>query len=387
MKRMILSSTTINTSLIILILIASPVYADVNKSFTCGVILPLTGEFQILGTEVMHGIECAVDRINTQGGVNGYTFELVQADDMSDPDKASSLFADMKEKGIPVVIGSVTTDLTIPMAKQTKPDPNITTVLISPRANGNDLYGISPGFYQVHSPVFYLGEVVAGWLAYTADRVALVYIDDSYGHSMCDTITSNLENSSSVLISAEIPIIHDDPGYQQTISMILDNISDTVVFIGTDPDVIPILIALNDAGFDGQVILTESTLLETLEIDNTPNIAEKFSLFTINTYTTLVPGKNTEQFVAEYQEKYGKSPEGSVAGYGYDSVMVIYEALLHEKQTENVTAASLMKGLDKIMYYGVTGPKTFDAKNAVSPTTDRYIYYDDTFSLLSQSIL
>jgi len=363
------------------------VYADVNKSFTCGVILPMSGEFETLGTEVMQGIECAVDRINTQGGADGYTIELVRADDMSDPDTASSLFADMKEQGIPVVIGSVTTDLTIPMAKQTKPDPNITTVLISPRANGNDLYGISPGFYQVHSPVFYLGEVVAYWLAYTADRAALVYIDDSYGNSMRDTITSTLENSSSVLISAEVPIIHDDPGYQQTISMILDNVSDTVVFIGPDPDAIPILKALNDAGFDGQVILTESTLLEILKAENTPNIAGKFSLFTINTYTTLVPGKNTDQFVADYQEKYDKSPEGSVAGYGYDSVMILYEALLHERQTGNVTAASLMKGLDKIMYYGVTGPKTFDENNAVSPTTDRYIYHDGTFTLLTQSIL
>ena len=118
-------------------------------------------------------------------------------------------------------------------------------------------------------------------------------------------------------------------------------------------------------------------------MNNTPG---KFSLFTANAYTTLVPGQDAESFVTNYQEKFGKSPEGSVAGYGFDSLMVIREAMVHQKQNGNVTASGLMKGLEKIRYYGVTGPKIFDEKNAVSPAYDRYIYKNGSFEILSTSI-
>ncbi|MFH0966978.1 MAG: hypothetical protein V1862_04760, partial [Methanobacteriota archaeon] len=86
------------------------------------------------------------------------------------------------------------------------------------------------------------------------------------------------------------------------------------------------------------------------------------------------------------QKKFGKSPEGSVAGYGYDSLMIIQEALLHKQQTGNVTASSLIQGLDTTHYYGVTGPKIFDDKHAVYPAYDRYIYRNGTFEILSTSI-
>lgn len=372
------------SSFLILMIIATPVYADQNKTLTCGVILPLSGDFKSLGMEVLQGIECAVEEINADDGVDGYTINLVRTDDKSDPDTASSLFADMREKHIPVVIGSLTTTLTLPMAEQTKKDTG--TILISPRANGNDLYGISPEFYQVHAPVFHLGKVIADWLSYTSDRAALAYIDDSYGQSFCDTITEGLKNSSRTVISAEVPISHEDPGFSQTIAKILDSVTDTVVIIGCDSESVLLLKALHDAGFDGQVVLTESCLMNPLEADTANNTPAQFSLFTANAYTTLVPGKGSERFVSDYQKKYGKSPEGSVAGYGYDAVMMIAEALKQENQTGNITAPDLMKGLRAIRYYGVTGPKIIDEKNAASPAYDRYIYRNGKFELLSTSI-
>jgi len=336
-----LSSISFILGLLLLILVTSPTGADMNTSLTCGVILPLSGNYEILGTEVLQGIECAAERINTSGGTEGVAITLSIADDMSDPDRASSLFEEMKDQGIPVIIGSLTTALTLPMAEKTRSDKPINTVLISPQANGNDLYGISPGFYQVLPPVFHLGEVIADWLSYTADRAALVYVDDSYGLSFRDTIKSGLRNSTRVVISAEVPITHDDPGFDRSVSTILDNVSDTVVIIGCDTESIPLIKALYESGFEGQMILTESCLMESLEADSINNTPGKFSLFTANAYTSLVPGRESEQFASEYQKKYRQNPAGSIAGYGYDSLMIIHEALLHERQTGNVTADTI----------------------------------------------
>jgi branched-chain amino acid transport system substrate-binding protein len=293
----------------------------------------------------------------------------------------------MKEGGIPVVIGSVTTSLTLPMAEQTKNNTLTDTVLISPLANGNELYGISPGFYQVLPPVVYLGKVIGDWISYSADRTALIYTDDPYGRSLRDTIKDRLkDSSSSSKISSEIPLVYDDTGFDLIISQILDNASDTIVLIGFDPVIPSLLKSLHEAGFEGQVVLGESYFMDLLTADTNNKTVANFSLVTANTYSTLVPGIRSDQFALAYQNLYHTSPVETYAGYGYDSMMIIQEALIHERANENITPSSLIRGLAKIRYYGVTGPKEFDEHNAVSPAYDRFVYRNGTFELLSTFI-
>lgn len=372
--------------IVVLALFFSPVSGDMNKTVPCGVILSLSGEYENLGTEVLQGIEVAADQINAMEGEARYMIQLVVKDDMSDSERSSSLFAEMKEQGIPVVIGSVTTSLTLPMAKQTNNNATTGTILISPLANGNELYGISPGFYQVLPPVFYLGRVIGDWIAYSSNRAALIYTDDSYGRSLRDVIKERVEISSSSKISSEIPLVNDDSGFHQIISQILNNVSDTVVIIGFDTEIPSLLKSLNEAGFEGQVVLGESYLMDLLTEDTNDKIIGNFSLVTTNAYSTLVPGIRSDQFALAYQNKYHTSPEGTYAGYGYDSMMIIQEALIHQRESENITSSSLIRGLGMIQYYGITGPKIFDEHNTVSPAYDRFIYRNGTFELLSTFI-
>ena len=171
--------------LIILCIISTviiPVSAAEDQSFTCGVILPLSGDLNASGTTLLRGIEMATDEINRDGGAVGYQIILRIGDDEGSPAKALSLFKEMQSEGIPVVIGSYTTSLTLPMAEETKQSED--TLLISPRANGEPLYGISPRFYQMNAPSHAVTQFVSDWLSYTAQRVAVIYIDDEYGRSV-----------------------------------------------------------------------------------------------------------------------------------------------------------------------------------------------------------
>ncbi|HWQ65758.1 MAG TPA: ABC transporter substrate-binding protein [Methanospirillum sp.] len=380
-----LSGIRFTIFLILSVLIVPGVLADESKSLECGVILPLSGDFGELGNQVLQGIEYAVDEVNSQGGAGGYQINLTVADDTGDPDLASRKFSEMNEKGIPVVIGSLTTNLTLPMAEKTINNDDI--VLISPRANGNALYGISPRFYQVQSPVMFMGGVVATWLSWTSSKSALVFINDSYGQSFKDDIILNLANSASTKIVAEIPLTREDPGYSQTVQKILDSNADTVVLIGCDSGAADFLKSLSKAGFTGKISLTESCLMNRVTEELTNETLGTFMTVAVQCYSPLEPGYSGKMFISDYEKKYQTDPTFSYAGYGYDSVMLIKEAILHAELSGNVTASSLQKGLKGQRYAGVTGPKVFDEKNTISPLYNEYLYTNGTFVLMTQANL
>lgn len=302
------------TIVIIMWITQTPVLAAENSTTTCGVILPLSGELNVLGTDLLQGIELAADDINKNGGVTGHQIDLRIADDQGDPQKALFLFQDMETAGIPVVIGSCTTVLTLPMAEETNNAPG--TILISPQANGEALYGISPWFYQVNPPVFPLTKFISEWLSYTTDRVAIIYTDDEYGKSILNNIRTNLNNTSVPITSTE-PITSNNSDYSALSQRVLDNAPDTVVIVVYDSREIPILRNLTKAGFRGQIILTETVLMDTL-VKSEPDVLSKFSLLTISANSNLVPGSHTDQFVASYQKMFGQDPTRNIAGYGYD---------------------------------------------------------------------
>ena len=372
--------------LIILCIICTviiPVSGTENQSFTCGVILPMSGDLNASGTTLLRGIEMATDEINKNGGAAGYQIVLRIGDDEGSPEKARSLFKEMQSDGVPVVIGSYTTSLTLPMAEETKQSEDI--ILISPRANGEPLYGISPWFYQMNAPSQAVTQFVSDWLSYTAQRVAVIYIDDEYGRSVLSGIESGLLHSP-VIITGTQPVSVEDSDFSGFFNTLLNDAPDTVVISVYDSRQIPIIRSLSDAGFRGQVILTETGFIDTLQREES-EVLSKFSLFLIPSNSYLVPGERTDRFMKLYQDRYGQDPRRTIAGYGYDSMMVLAYAIRLGSENGNVFAQSLQKGLDESRYYGITGPKAFDSHHTAVPVLDRWIFKDGNFSLLTTSLI
>jgi branched-chain amino acid transport system substrate-binding protein len=371
--------------LIILILFCTAqntVCATGNQSFTCGVILPLSGDLNISGTYLLQGIQLAADEINMRGGMAGHQVHLCITDDQGDPEKALSLFQKMQTDGIPVVIGSYTTDTTLLMAEETKNTKDI--MLISPRANGKDLYGISPRFYQVHAPFYAVAQFVSDWLSHTAVRVSIIYVDDEYGKSVKEEIRSNLEKRS-VLITGIEPVSMEEMDYSVLVRRILDGAPDSMVIIVYDSVQIPIIRNLYESGFRGQIMLTESGFISSFK-DTIPDLPSKFSLFTVTSNTNLVPGDHTNRFVSSYKERFGQNPEKTIAGYGYDSMMVIADAIRLGYENGNISTRMILNGLNGTRYYGVTGPKVFDSHQAAIPALDHWIFKDGDFVLLTTTL-
>ena len=93
-----------------------------NATFKIGGIGPTTGGAAIYGQAVKNAIQIAVDEINANGGYNGYQIEYRYADDEHDAEKAVNAYNSLKDWGMQILIGTVTSSPCISVADKTHAD-------------------------------------------------------------------------------------------------------------------------------------------------------------------------------------------------------------------------------------------------------------------------
>lgn len=87
---------------------------DSNNAFAkegtlkIGGIGPLTGDAAVYGNAVKYGAELAVKEINAAGGINGYEVEYKMEDDMHDAEKSVNAYGALKDWGMQMLMGTVT---------------------------------------------------------------------------------------------------------------------------------------------------------------------------------------------------------------------------------------------------------------------------------------
>ena len=152
---------------------------DADK-FYIGGIGPTTGDAAIYGTAVMNGAQIAVDEINKAGGVNGKQIEFNFQDDQSDAEKSVNAYNTLKDWGMQVLMGTVTTTPCVAVADKTAQDNMFE---VTPSASSTDVIA-GDNVFQVCFTDPNQGTKSAqyiGCLLYTSDaadeaRTVLMYI-------------------------------------------------------------------------------------------------------------------------------------------------------------------------------------------------------------------
>ena len=87
-----------------------------------GGIGPLTGSAAVYGTAVANAAQLAVDEVNAAGGVNGMQLELNFQDDECDAEKSVNAYNTLKDWGMQMLVGAVTSGCSIAVSEYSKDD-------------------------------------------------------------------------------------------------------------------------------------------------------------------------------------------------------------------------------------------------------------------------
>ena len=269
-----------------------------------GGIGPLTGAAAIYGQAVKNGAQIAVDEINAKGGLQ---FELKFEDDENDAEKAVNAYNNLKDWGMQVSMGTVTTTPCIAVSNDINSDGifGLTQNLgqkIAVIYNNSDVY--STGIYQKFD-----SEAKAQGLEIVC---AKTFTDDS-----ANDFTSQLNEIKAA--GADLVFL---PIYYTPASLILTQAKKMQYepkFFGVD-------------GMDG---------ILTLEGFDT-SLAEGVMLLT--PFTADATDDATKNFVKQYNDKFKETPN-QFAADGYDVVNAIYQGCQKAGITADMAADEIGKKL------------------------------------------
>ena len=322
-----------------------------SDAIKIGAIGPITGGAAIYGQAVKNGAEIALEEVNAKGDLK---FELKYEDDENDAEKAVNAYNKLKDWGMQISLGTVTTQPCIAVSTELDADR---IFAITPSASSTDVLGGQPDengnvTIQRKTSMFQMcftdpnqGVASAEYIKEQnlGSKIAIIYNNsDAYSTGIYQKFQSEADKQGLEIVCVKTFTDDSANDFNSQLSEIKAS--------GADLLFLPIYYT------PASLILKQAKAMQyepkffgvdgmdgilTLENFDT-SLAEGVMLLT--PFTADAEDELTKNFVAKYEEKFGETPN-QFAADAYDCVYAIYEACKAEGITADMSANDICEKL------------------------------------------
>lgn len=327
---------------------------DADKYYIGG-IGPTTGGTAIYGTAVMNGAQIAVDEINEDGGINGKKIEFNFQDDQGDAEKSVNAYNTLKDWGMQVLMGTVTTTPCVAVADKTSADNMLE---ITPSASSTDVIA-NDNVFQVCFTDPAQGTKSAQYIGENkiATKVAIIYdSSDVYSSGIEENFVKEAKNQGIEVVTEEAFTADSKTDFSTQLKKAQDAGAELVFLPIYYAEAAIILTQADQMGFAPKFFGCDG-LDGLLTVENfDTKLAEGVMLLT--PFAADAEDELTKNFVTKYQEKYKETPN-QFAADGYDAIYAIKAAIEKADATPDMSASDLAdvlkKAMTEIQIDGLTG--------------------------------
>ena len=342
-----------------------------------GIIGPFTGPAAAYGTAVRDAALIAAEEINAQGGLQ---IVIDAQDDEHNTEKAVNAYNTLKDNGVQLILGTVTTSPCIAVSVYAAEDR---ILMLTPSASSpNVLESDNNTVFQVCFTDPAQGTLSAQYIAEKglARKVGIIYNNgDAYSTGIYETFIEEAE-AQGLEVVAESTFTDADTDFSVQVAA-MKNAGAELVFLpiyytpaamifnaAKNADYAPVFFGVD--GMDG--ILT----LEGFD----KSLAE--GVYLLTPFSADADNDATRNFVARYTELYGTTPN-QFAADAYDGVNILYAACVSAGITPETSAEEacelVMNELLNMQYDGLTGSMTWNEDGTVTKSPKAVIIQDGVY--------
>ena len=321
-----------------------------------GGIGPLTGPAAIYGNAAKTGAEIAVEEINAKS--DGVKLELKYEDDENDAEKAVNAYNKLKDWGMQVSLGCVTTKPCIAVASETFADR---IFALTPSASSTDVIEGNDNMFQMCFTDPNQGIASAEYISEQnlGTKIGIIYNNsDAYSTGIYNKFVAEAERVGLEIVSAQTFTDDSANDFSSQLSAIKAADADLLYLPIYYTPASLILSQAQKMNYEPKIFGVDGMDgILTLENFDT-QLAEGVMLLT--PFAPDAEDEATQNFVAAYKEKMGEVPN-QFAADAYDCIYSIYNAIEKAGITADEDASAICEKLietftsSDFVYNGLTG--------------------------------
>ena len=326
---------------------------------------PLTGGAAVYGTAVQAGMEIAVEEINAKGGLQ---FALNCQDDEHDTEKAANAYNALKDWGMQIMAGPVTTAPSNVVAAECAGDE---IFMLTPSASGVSVIEYGDNIFQICFTDPNQGVASADYMAAheLGTTIGVIYdSSDVYSSGIYEKFAAQAEANGLNVACVEAFTADNKADLTTQVTKCKDAGCDVVFLPFYATEAAQVLTYANTIGYAPTFFGCDG-LDGVLTVEGfDPALAEGVMLLT--PFSADASDEATQSFVAKFQEKTGIVPN-QFAADAYDVIYAIYQACVDGGVTPDMSAeeinAILVEQFTSMTFDGLTGAgMTWQATGEVS---------------------
>lgn len=335
-------------------LLSTTAFAE-GDTFKIGAIGPMTGGAAAYGTAVMNAAQIAVDEINEAGGVNGYQLELNPQDDEHDPEKSVNAYNTLKDWGMQLLLGTVTSGPCIAVGAEAVND---NMFLLTPSGSAVDCITAGDNEFRVCFSDPDQGAASAKYIGEhnLASKVAAIYdSSDVYSSGIYSAFAAEAENQGLEIVSAEAFTAESNTDFSVQLQKAKDAGAELVFlpFYYTEAS----LVLKQASGMGYSPIFFGCDGMDGILGVKGFDAALADNLIFLSPFTPTSTDETIQKFVTDYKEAYEETPN-QFAADAYDGVYAIKAAIEQANVTADMSASEicdlLKTAMTEITIDGVT---------------------------------
>ncbi len=351
--------------------------------FKIGSIGPTTGDAAIYGNAVMNAAQMAVDEINAVGGANGYQLAFKAEDDQNDAEKSVNAYNSLKDWGMQILMGTVTTTPCVAVADKTAEDGMFE---ITPSASSTDVI-TNDNVFQACFTDPNQGTASAQYIAENnlGTKLAVIYDSSSvYSSGIEATFVEEAQNKGLEVVAEEAFTADSKTDFSTQLQKAQSAGADLVFLPIYYTEASIILTQANGMGYEPAFFGVDG-MDGILGVENfDTSLAEGVMLLT--PFAADADDEKTKAFVSTYKEKYGDVPN-QFAADAYDAIYVIKAAIEQAGATPDMSVSdmgtALTGAMTSISVDGLTGDgMTWQATGEVSKAPKAVVIKDGAYAAM-----
>ena len=357
---------------------------DSSTEFVIGGIGPTTGATATYGEAVKNGAELAVKEINEAGGINGYQVRFEWQDDEHDAEKSVNAYNTLKDKGMQMLMGTVTSAPCTAVVAKTAED-NMFQLTPSGSAvesiKGDHAFRVcfsDPN--QGVASADYLAEKFAG------KTVAAIYnSSDVYSSGIYEKFSAQAQEKGVKIVTAQAFTKDSAQDFTVQLQKVKESGADVVFLPIYYQEAALILTQADKMGLDVTWFGCDGLDGVIQQLGSDASLAEGVMLLT--PFVADAEDEKTQTFTAAYKAAYNDLVPTQFAADAYDAMYVIKAAAEKAGITPDMSVSDICEAMKTAMteieVEGVTGTMTWSADGEPTKAPNAMVIKNGTYTAVA----